>query len=199
MALIKCPECEREISDKAASCPHCGMPIGTAAIGSEPKVHGHDIKKAPRKYAVVAIVVVVLIALFIALSSGGLDADGKIALQDCETLQDMCKVPSSFEVYEAIVYHDEDYGACTYITYGAENSYGAKLKSVAIFADGRYLGDYGDEKDDFNSLDEYDRFLLAHMQYKLYLIGGSDKEYADKCGMKFIDADKLMKKLDGKY
>jgi len=27
MALIQCPECGREISDKAASCPHCGYPI----------------------------------------------------------------------------------------------------------------------------------------------------------------------------
>ena len=26
MALIKCPECGREISDKAASCPGCGCP-----------------------------------------------------------------------------------------------------------------------------------------------------------------------------
>lgn len=29
MALIKCPECSKEISDKAESCPHCGYPIGT--------------------------------------------------------------------------------------------------------------------------------------------------------------------------
>lgn len=28
MALIKCPECEKKISDKAASCPQCGFPIG---------------------------------------------------------------------------------------------------------------------------------------------------------------------------
>ena len=27
MALIKCPECGKEISDKAASCPNCGMPL----------------------------------------------------------------------------------------------------------------------------------------------------------------------------
>lgn len=26
MALIRCPECGREISDKAASCPNCGCP-----------------------------------------------------------------------------------------------------------------------------------------------------------------------------
>lgn len=27
MALIKCPECGKEISDKAESCPNCGYPI----------------------------------------------------------------------------------------------------------------------------------------------------------------------------
>jgi len=27
MALIKCPECSKEISDKAATCPQCGCPI----------------------------------------------------------------------------------------------------------------------------------------------------------------------------
>ena len=27
MALISCPECERQISDKAVVCPHCGYPV----------------------------------------------------------------------------------------------------------------------------------------------------------------------------
>lgn len=27
MALIKCPECNKEISDKAKQCPHCGYPV----------------------------------------------------------------------------------------------------------------------------------------------------------------------------
>ena len=27
MSLIKCPECKKEISDKAKSCPNCGCPI----------------------------------------------------------------------------------------------------------------------------------------------------------------------------
>lgn len=30
MALIKCPECGKEISDRATSCPHCGFPIVNA-------------------------------------------------------------------------------------------------------------------------------------------------------------------------
>ena len=27
MALIKCPECKKEVSDKAEVCPHCGYPL----------------------------------------------------------------------------------------------------------------------------------------------------------------------------
>ena len=32
MALLKCPDCERDVSDKAASCPNCGSPISTNQI-----------------------------------------------------------------------------------------------------------------------------------------------------------------------
>lgn len=31
MALVQCPECGREISDRAPSCPHCGVPLSEAA------------------------------------------------------------------------------------------------------------------------------------------------------------------------
>jgi DNA-directed RNA polymerase subunit RPC12/RpoP len=31
MALIKCSECGKDVSDKAASCPHCGAPLLPAA------------------------------------------------------------------------------------------------------------------------------------------------------------------------
>ena len=27
MALIKCPECNNDVSTEAISCPHCGYPI----------------------------------------------------------------------------------------------------------------------------------------------------------------------------
>ena len=30
MALVKCEECKREISDKAVSCPHCGCPLSVS-------------------------------------------------------------------------------------------------------------------------------------------------------------------------
>ncbi len=34
MALINCPECNREISNKAAACPHCGNPMNNAVISN---------------------------------------------------------------------------------------------------------------------------------------------------------------------
>lgn len=36
MALIKCPECGKQISDRAASCPNCGCPISGSNVASKP-------------------------------------------------------------------------------------------------------------------------------------------------------------------
>ena len=36
MALINCEECRKQISDRAAACPHCGCPLDQAAISSAP-------------------------------------------------------------------------------------------------------------------------------------------------------------------
>ena len=43
MALIKCSECGREISDKASSCPHCGCPVaGTEELVDKAVVEKED-------------------------------------------------------------------------------------------------------------------------------------------------------------
>jgi len=36
MALTKCTECNREISDKAETCPHCGCPSSSVAKATGP-------------------------------------------------------------------------------------------------------------------------------------------------------------------
>ena len=42
MALIKCPECGKEISDKAKACIHCGFPINQAPYIHE-MINGVDV------------------------------------------------------------------------------------------------------------------------------------------------------------
>lgn len=46
MALIKCPECELQVSDKALSCPHCGYPMKSS--GSSNKGRGRSKPKRRR-------------------------------------------------------------------------------------------------------------------------------------------------------
>jgi len=46
MALIKCPECQNSISDKAEKCPHCGLPAEYFYVAGAPveKTDGIDYK-----------------------------------------------------------------------------------------------------------------------------------------------------------
>lgn len=37
MALINCPECGKEISDKAFACPNCGCPVQSAHVNTNPE------------------------------------------------------------------------------------------------------------------------------------------------------------------
>ena len=36
MALIQCPECGKQISDRAPACPHCGCPLNAAPVSAPP-------------------------------------------------------------------------------------------------------------------------------------------------------------------
>ena len=57
MALIQCPECGKEVSDKARACPHCGNPAIPAAI-QKPEKHPSKARRA------------VLIVLAVCLAAG---------------------------------------------------------------------------------------------------------------------------------
>ena len=48
MALIKCPECAKSISDKAPACPGCGAPIAGAAVHAEVGVNLTTIQETSK-------------------------------------------------------------------------------------------------------------------------------------------------------
>lgn len=57
MALIKCPECGREVSDKATACPNCGYALN--------KNNGDIAPKSNKKWIVAVVVAVLAIAVCI--------------------------------------------------------------------------------------------------------------------------------------
>lgn len=66
MALIKCPECGKEISDAAESCPNCGYPIkGQQQIGdSDGLGKGQETKKLKTVLFIVVGIILVVIVWF---------------------------------------------------------------------------------------------------------------------------------------
>lgn len=71
MALINCPECNKEISDKVKACPHCGYPFieNTESATKEPQqveITSVNLKKMnPYKKKKIAISLICLVVIFI--------------------------------------------------------------------------------------------------------------------------------------
>lgn len=49
MVLIKCPECNHDVSDKALSCPNCGYPLNTIA-STKPRIRNGKPIKLPNGF-----------------------------------------------------------------------------------------------------------------------------------------------------
>jgi len=69
MAMIECSECRKQISDKAAACPHCGAPVVSALSSAStltPTASIQPLKKKtnPATWVVLALIVVAAIWYF---------------------------------------------------------------------------------------------------------------------------------------
>lgn len=52
MALLKCPECMHDVSDKALTCPNCGYPINTPS-STKPRIRNGKPTKLPNGYGTI--------------------------------------------------------------------------------------------------------------------------------------------------
>ncbi|MGH7481770.1 MAG: zinc ribbon domain-containing protein [Longimicrobiales bacterium] len=77
MALVKCPECGKEVSSSAGTCPHCGYtlattadapPNGSARTVSQPVPTQTVIERRPPRATVGNIIIGLLAAAFVILA-----------------------------------------------------------------------------------------------------------------------------------
>lgn len=83
MALINCPECEKEISDKVKACPHCGYPL-EENLDETQKVQITSVKlekMSPKKKKTIVISTIIIITLIIASIVGIILHNKRIAIQ----------------------------------------------------------------------------------------------------------------------
>ena len=76
MALIYCPECGKQVSDSAASCPNCGFGIAsmreTNAVGTPLTTIQQTSKKLKVHYLIsVSLIIIGLMWIFISASAEG--------------------------------------------------------------------------------------------------------------------------------
>lgn len=114
MALIKCPECGKEISDQAASCPNCGCPMketnsdsGSNNSGKkiEISIKKPDVKLNKRTKGIlggVIVCLVILIGVIIYTKTTITITDQENALLlSINEIRDGLLAPDSFIAYEA--------------------------------------------------------------------------------------------------
>ena len=76
MSLIKCPECGKEVSDKASTCPNCGGPL-TPSVQNAPTKDA-SVKPQKKGHGCLIMIIVFLlisIAVSIAVSQGAKDME----------------------------------------------------------------------------------------------------------------------------
>lgn len=67
MALMKCPECGKEVSDKAEACPNCGYPIEENSKKQQARHSIHIGKKSQMFIVLSVVLIVILIVCFVSL------------------------------------------------------------------------------------------------------------------------------------
>ena len=83
MALIKCPECEKEISDQTTQCIHCGCPI--TKIKPSPKTPFYKSKKL----IIIIVSIIVISSIFIFAISQGFFGNQNSSTKNDESLEEI--------------------------------------------------------------------------------------------------------------
>lgn len=82
MALITCPECGNEVSEKAASCPKCGYILKQSEISKVKEILSR--KKLP---IFICCLVLIGVATTVFIASNHLNEYEKLALENCRDLR----------------------------------------------------------------------------------------------------------------
>lgn len=207
MALITCPECGNEVSDKAASCPKCGYTLRQSGISKV--MEGISKKKLP---IFICCIVLGLAAITVFIASNHMNEYEKLALENCQDLVSSLKAPDSFalhgdiilEIYpqfENSVYDDPklytDAGTITfmYIPYGAENGYGGMSVGTALYRNNEQrFSDIEDLGGGFQgAINEYQYLLFK--KFKLEAEMAEAKGDIDITRVS-VNADKILKHLE---
>lgn len=103
--LIKCPECELQVSDKAPACPHCGYPM-KSAVKRKPRAANNKRRRLPNGFGQISeIKNRNLRNPFRAMVTVGKTSDGRPI---CKPLKPESYFPTYNDAYAALVEYNKN-------------------------------------------------------------------------------------------
>lgn len=104
--LVKCPECELQVSDKATTCPHCGYPLQPNIKPRKPRSKNNKRRRLPNGFGQISeIKNRNLRNPFRAMISVGKDSNGRPI---CKPLKPESYFPTYNDAYAALVEYNKN-------------------------------------------------------------------------------------------
>ena len=207
MAIINCPECGKEISDKAETCIYCGYPLKEPmkeealkkeVSGKElfKEVLGNFGRKIGKKGLLIILAAAIVIAA-VAVSGKTLNEKEKYVYKVVAEYKDMLKDPDSLVLRGDILYvKDSSYDTFVAFSASGNNSYGTPVTSMPIFMNYFYIGDYGDEYGDFDEIEDKIKMAKCKLVVATWRLVGDDMVNDDEyLEAELISGKKIAAKL----
>ncbi len=176
MALIKCPECGKEISDKAASCPNCGCPISMAE-SNRTEIMNDDtekssirsspvVKNSNTKVIFIALVACILFAIIAVIVGRGISKKNAEAkriqqIQDVKTAMDnvdssLAELIIALDPPEPFLYGDS-----------VSDSHKSEIKSILdTITENQKIVEDAYKNEDREFIKELDDYISANKTYR---------------------------------
>ena len=207
MAIINCPECGKEISDRAETCIYCGYPLKEPmkeealkkeVSGKElfKEVLGNFGRKIGKKGLLIILAAAIVIAV-VAVSGKTLNEKEKYVYKVVAEYKDMLKDPDSLVLRGDILYvKDSSYDTFVAFSASGNNSYGTPVTSMPIFMNYFYIGDYGDEYGDFDEIEDKIKMAKCKLVVATWRLVGDDMVNDDEyLEAELISGKKIAAKL----
>ena len=207
MAIINCPECGKEISDRAETCIYCGYPLKEPmkeealkkeVSGKElfKEVLGNFGRKIGKKGLLIILAAAIVIAA-VAVSGKTLNEKEKYVYKVVAEYKDMLKDPDSLVLRGDILYvKDSSYDTFVAFSASGNNSYGTPVTSMPIFMNYFYIGDYGDEYGDFDEIEDKIKMAKCKLVVATWRLVGDDMVNDDEyLEAELISGKKIAAKL----
>ena len=207
MAIINCPECGKEISDRAETCIYCGYALKEPMKEEAPKkeVSGKELfkqvlgnlgGKIGKKGLLILFAAAIVIAA-VAVSGKTLNEKEKYVYKVVAEYKEMLKDPDSLVLRGDILYvKDSSYDTFVAFNASGNNSYGTPVTSMPIFMNYFYIGDYGDESGDFDEIEDKIKMAKCNLVVATWRLVGDDMVNDDEyLEAELISGKKIAAKL----